>query len=216
MYCLLVLRKMPFTIHFIFTPLTGKIFWPLFTTFCSCFDMIVLKNHSFFVLSTWYRTWCLMNFFLLITLFSHALQFRAHLNCLPHFMNLSMLNIILNIFHMNSLFKFVRWPLRFTSSSHSLQVWYSDHFSLHYIPVFSFLKKITCTWYCFRCFLSFSMLYHTLCMLLPWCFVKFLLAFYAYTWCLLIFCGCVQSNFALKSNQIILMETLFQLFSTHL
>ena len=37
MYCLLVFRKMPFTIHFIFTPLTDKIFWPLFTTFCSCF-----------------------------------------------------------------------------------------------------------------------------------------------------------------------------------
>ena len=92
MYCLLVFPKMPFTIHFIFTPLTGKIFWPLFTTFCSCFDMIVLKNHSFFVLSTWYCTWCLMNFFLLIKLFSHALQFHAHLNCFPHFMNLSMLN----------------------------------------------------------------------------------------------------------------------------
>ena len=42
------------------------------------------------------------------------------------------------------------------------------------------------------------------------------LAFYAYTWCLLSFCGCVQSNFALNSNQIILMETLFQLFLTHL
>ena len=39
---------------------------------------------------------------------------------------------------------------------------------------------------------------------------------YAYTWCLFSFCGCVQSNFTLNSNQIILMETLFQLFLTHL
>ena len=55
------------------------------------------------MLSTWYCIRYLMNFFLLITLFSHPQQFCAHLNCLPHFMNLSMLNFILNIFHMHCL-----------------------------------------------------------------------------------------------------------------
>ena len=69
------------------------------------------KKITFFMLGTWYCIRCLMNFFLLITLFSHPLQFRAHLNCLPHFMNLSMLNIILNIFQMHCLLVFCKMTL---------------------------------------------------------------------------------------------------------
>ena len=114
MYCLLVFRKMPFMIHFIFTPLTGKIFWPLFTTFCSCFDMIVLKNHSFFVLSTWYCTWCLMNFFWRKN-YSHIhcnFLFITFLNDLPHSMHVtsygvsSLFSNVFNILHMNCLLEF--------------------------------------------------------------------------------------------------------------
>ena len=75
--------------------------------FCVSF----LMKSLFFTLSTWYCIRCLMNFFLFITLFSHALQFCAHLNCLPHFMNLSMLNIILNIFQMHCLLVFCKMTL---------------------------------------------------------------------------------------------------------
>ena len=106
MNCLLEFSKMTFTIRFIFTFLTGIILRPLFTTFCSCFLISFSKKLTFFMLGTWYCIRCLMNFFLLITLFSHPLQFRAHLNCLPHFMNLSMLNIILDISQMHCLFVF--------------------------------------------------------------------------------------------------------------
>ena len=80
----------------------------LFPTFCSWFDMIVLKI-TFFMLGTWYCIRCLMNFFLIITLFSHPLQFHAHLNCLTHFMNLSMLNIIFDIFQMHCLLVFCKF-----------------------------------------------------------------------------------------------------------
>ena len=64
------------------------------------------------------------------------------------------------------------------------------------------------------------MLYLTLCMLLPWCFVKFLPknnrfshSLHEFCW---VFVGVYQNNFDLNSNQKILMETLFQLFLTHL
>ena len=115
MNCLLEFCKITFTIYFIFTFLAGIMFKPLFTTFYPCFLLSFSKKITFFMLSTWYCTWCLMHLFLLITLFSHPLQLCAHLNSLPHsihgtlwFMNFSLLKIILNIFHVNSLFGFCK------------------------------------------------------------------------------------------------------------
>ena len=91
-----------------------------------------------------------MNFNLLITLFSHPLQLRAHLNGLPHsmhgtlfFMNFSLLKIILNIFHMNCLLEsrkmtftihFIFTFLTFRPLFTTFCRWYLfyDYFSSHY------------------------------------------------------------------------------------
>ena len=46
--CVLVFRKMFFMIHFIFTFLAGKIYWPLFTTFYPLFVIIFHEKITFF------------------------------------------------------------------------------------------------------------------------------------------------------------------------
>ena len=80
MNCILGFRKMTFKIHLIFTSLAGIIFRPLFSTFCSCYKFYTLsrKSHYFFMLSTWYCSWCLMNFFFEKNVFSHPLQLPVH------------------------------------------------------------------------------------------------------------------------------------------
>ena len=45
--CVLVFRKIPFLIHFIFTFLAGIIFRPLFTTFCYMFYFLSRKKSLF-------------------------------------------------------------------------------------------------------------------------------------------------------------------------
>ena len=88
MNCLLEFRKMTFTIHFFFTFLTGIIFRPLF-------DEITIHGNvkiTFFMKSTWYRTWCLMNFF-------SSLHFsRIHCN----FMLITFLNGLPDSKHVSS------------------------------------------------------------------------------------------------------------------
>ena len=109
-HCLMEFRKMSFPIQFDFSLLAGIIIRPLFTTFCSCFFIIFLEKITFFMLGTCYCIGCLVNFFLGNNVFSQPLQFCSHLNCLPNFMNLAILNIILDIFQMHCLLVFAEIP----------------------------------------------------------------------------------------------------------
>ena len=98
-FCLSGFRKMTFTIHLIFTFLAGLIFRPLFSKFCSCFVL-------FFMLSTWYLTWCLMNFFLRKKYFRiHCnflcITFLEAKNCLPHSLHVTAQDVF-GILHMLS------------------------------------------------------------------------------------------------------------------
>ena len=82
MNCLLEFRKMTFMIHLIFTFLTGIIFRPLF-------DEITIHGNvkiTFFMKSTWYRRWCLMNFFSSLHFSRIHCNFMliTFLNGLPH------------------------------------------------------------------------------------------------------------------------------------
>ena len=93
---------MTFTIHLIFTSLAGIIFRPFFTTFCSCYMFCFLsfsKRSLYFELSTWYCTWCFMNFFVGKNVFSHPLQLCVHHfseadNGLPHSIHVMALDVL--------------------------------------------------------------------------------------------------------------------------
>ena len=106
---------MTFTIHLIFTILAGLIFRPLFSKFCSCFFFHV--EHMVFNLM-------FDEFLFEKKVFSHPLQLCAHFNGLPHsmhgtlcFMNFSLLKILSNIFHMNSLFGMLQHMFLFLNFS---------------------------------------------------------------------------------------------------
>ena len=133
MHCLSGSCKMTFTIHLIFTFLAGIIFTPLFTTLCSCYmfcNDLSHKNHPFHV----------KNMVLHLMLYDFLSQknvsciccnfvFIPFLHHLPHSMHgtyvyvfLKFKIILLKLSTWTASWSFVRWPLRFTSSSHSLQV----------------------------------------------------------------------------------------------
>ena len=145
------------------------------------------------MLSTWYCTWCCMIFFLrkmflasAATLCSSLFFIICHTLCmaLNVYVFLKFKIILLNLSTWTASWSFVRWPLRFTSSSHSLQVKYSDHFLMksqymetikslfswkaHLIgldvwwifsPHYTFLASAATS-----CSSVFSMVYHTLSM----------------------------------------------------
>ena len=98
---------------------------------------VFLCYKSFATFKACYSTWCHMNFSKLNTVFN-ILCMLWHLM----FMNFWKLNIFLKFSTWTASRGFVRWPFQCTSSLHSLQVKYSDHFSVHSVHVLSlsFLK----------------------------------------------------------------------------
>ena len=126
-----ILSTCTYTIPLIFTFLAGIIFTPLFTTFSSCFVIIFLKKSPF---SVKYMVLHLMLYDFLsrkkcflastATLCSSLFFIICHTLCMAlnvyEFLKLKVIFLKLSIW--TASWSFVRWPLRFTSSSHFLQV----------------------------------------------------------------------------------------------
>ena len=90
------------------TPLTGIIFWPLFTSFCSCFVKWSLSKNRLFC-NTWYCTGCFFG-----KMFSHIhcnflfITFLTIRNCLWHSPQLHLLDVSLlfsNVWHILCMFQ---------------------------------------------------------------------------------------------------------------